>query len=282
MDHDEVLALFDDRIRRNAQPDGPGVRIERAGAVGAGHVAGAGHAAGRARPAVGSVVRQVGAASGWNGVLWSDLDEAGADAVIEAQVRHFSDLGLEFEWKAYSHDRPADLGERLLAAGFTPGPDEALMIARIEDLPVDAALPDGVRLQPVTDQAGVDLMMEAHEQAFGTDLPGLRERMLDHLRHGTDTVSMVVAMAGDRPVSAARMELNPGTGFAGLWGGGTVPGWRGRGIYRALVAHRARLAADLGYQYLQVDASDESRPILQRLGFAWVSTTTPYVYRPSA
>ena len=34
----------------------------------------------------------------------------------------------------------------------------------------------------------------------------------------------------------------PARRFAGLWGGGTVEGWRGRGIYRALVAHRARAA----------------------------------------
>ncbi|MFJ6619143.1 GNAT family N-acetyltransferase [Kitasatospora sp. NPDC091335] len=254
MDHDEVLALYDDRLRRNAPPD-PGCRVERDGAV----------------------VRQVGAEHSWNGVVWSGLDEAGADAAIAAQVRHFAGLGLEFEWKAYSHDRPADLGARLLAAGFTPEPDEALMIARIADLPTDSALPEGVRLLPVTDPAGVELLMEAHALAFGAEHPGLRERMLDQLRAGTETVSMVVAMAGDRPVSGARMELIPGTGFAGLWGGGTAPEWRGRGIYRALVAHRARLAADLGYQYLQVDASDQSRPILQRLGFAWLSTTTPYV-----
>ncbi|GAB7188079.1 GNAT family N-acetyltransferase [Kitasatospora sp. Ki12] len=258
MDHDEVLALFDDRVRRGARPDGPAADVERDGAV----------------------VRQVGGATGWNGVVWSGLDEAGADAAIAAQVRHFTGLGLEFEWKTYSHDRPADLGDRLRAAGFTPEPDEALMIARIADLPTEVVLPEGVRLHPVTDPAEVDLMMEAHTQAFGRDLPGLREQMLDHLRHGSDTLSMVVALAGDRPVSAARMELNPGTGFAGLWGGGTAPDWRGRGIYRALVAHRARLAADLGYQYLQVDASDDSRPILQRLGFARLSTTTPYVYRP--
>ncbi len=76
------------------------------------------------------------------------------------------------------------------------------------------------------------------------------------------------------------MELVPGTRFAGLWGGGTVETWRGRGIYRALVAHRARIAADHGYRYVQVDASDQSRPILERLGLAPLTTTTPYVYEP--
>ena len=87
-------------------------------------------------------------------------------------------------------------------------------------------------------------------------------------------------MAGDAPVCGARMELRPGTDFAGLWGGGTDPRWRGKGIYRATVAHRARIAAERGYRYLQVDASDDSRPILDRLGFSTLCTTTPYVYRP--
>ena len=48
------------------------------------------------------------------------------------------------------------------------------------------------------------------------------------------------------------------------------------------MAVRARLAAEHGYKYLHVDASDDSRPILQRLGFTAVTTTTPYVWSPSA
>ncbi|MGH3226679.1 MAG: hypothetical protein ACRDPY_49715 [Streptosporangiaceae bacterium] len=43
---------------------------------------------------------------------------------------------------------------------------------------------------------------------------------------------------------------------------------------------QADLAAERGVRYLQVDASDDSRPILQRLGFAAVTTTTPYVWAP--
>ena len=61
---------------------------------------------------------------------------------------------------------------------------------------------------------------------------------------------------------------------------GTLPAWRGRGIYRAIVAYRANLAAARGLRYLQVDASDESRPILERLGFVAVTTTTPFIWSP--
>ncbi|MFH8801935.1 GNAT family N-acetyltransferase [Streptomyces sp. NPDC017936] len=258
MDHAAVLALHDRHLRRGARPDGPDARVERTG----------------------KVVRQVASAQGWNGVVWSCLGETDADAVIAEQIAYFTRLGREFEWKLYGHDRPADLGRRLAAAGFTPGPEETLMIGETTALRCDAPLPDGVRIVPVTDRAGVDLVVAVHEKAFGTDASLLRHRMLARLTTDPDTVVAVVALAGEEPVSSARMELVPGTDFAGLWGGGTVEAWRGRGIYRALVAHRARAAAERGYRHLQVDASDQSRPILERLGFAALSTTTPYVHTP--
>ncbi|WP_406130803.1 GNAT family N-acetyltransferase [Streptomyces sp. NBC_00989] len=259
MDHASVLALHDRDLREGARPDGPGSRVERAGGV----------------------VRQVAAdAHGWNGVLWSDLDQADADAAIAEQIAYFTALGRDFEWKLYGHDLPTDLGQRLSAAGFTSEPQETLMVGEVGALTLDAQLPDGIRLLPATDRAGIDLVADVHEQAFGTDSTRLRARLLAQLAAEPDTVVAVVALAGDEPVSAARMELVPGTRFAGLWGGGTVEAWRGRGIYRALIAHRARIAADRGYRYLQVDASDQSRPILERLGFSPLTTTTPYVYEP--
>jgi GNAT superfamily N-acetyltransferase len=110
--------------------------------------------------------------------------------------------------------------------------------------------------------------------------PPLRGARTAQRRNSPDTVVIVVAMAGDEPVSSARVEFGAGTDFAGLWGGGTLPRWRGRGIYRALVGYRARLAVARGYRYLQVDASPESRPILERLGFACLAETTPYVWSP--
>ncbi|MFJ6292191.1 GNAT family N-acetyltransferase [Streptomyces griseoviridis] len=258
MDHVGVLALYDRDMRKGAQPDGPGARIER----------------------VGRVVRQVSDGHGWDGVVWSDLDAAGADAAIAEQIAHFGGLGREFEWKLYGHDLPTDLGRRLRAAGFAPAPEETLMIAEVAALDLDAPAPEGVRLLPVTDAAGVDLVADVHEKAFGTDASRLRRQLLARLTDDPDGVVAVVAMAGDEPVSAARMELVPGTRFAGLWGGGTVAEWRGRGIYRALVAHRARAAVARGYRYLQVDASSQSRPVLERLGFAPLTTTTPYVRQP--
>jgi GNAT superfamily N-acetyltransferase len=254
MDTAEVLALYDHQMRHSAVAD-PGARIDRADGV----------------------VRQYGPAA-WTGILWSDLDETTADAAIGAQIQFFE--GGEFEWKLYAHDRPADLGERLHRAGFVPEESEALMVAAVSELPADAPLPDGVSVQPVVDEHGVDLMVTAHERAFGADGTRLRQRLISQLERAPESTEMLVAMAGETPVCGARMDLHPGTDFASLWGGGTVPEWRGKGIYKALVAVRTRSAAARGIRYLQVDASDDSRPILQRLGFVQLDTTTPYNYVP--
>jgi GNAT superfamily N-acetyltransferase len=258
MDKDEVLALFDRQIRREYPGDGPGdvVELDR------------------------NVVRHVGAGESWCGVIWSDLDAESADAAIAAQQRYFGGLGRAFEWKLYAHDRPADLGERLANAGLEADEPETLMVAEIAGLPSEPELPAGVRIERVTGLAGVEQMIAAHQTAFGHSMPRLEQYLRRQVMENPDGLTAVVVLAGDEPVCAARMEFHEGTAFASLWGGGTAPAWRGRGIYRATVAYRARLAAARGYRYLQVDASDDSRPILARLGFQTLSVTTPYNYEP--
>ena len=258
MRDDEVLALFDRQLRRDYRGERPGA-VERAG----------------------NVVREIGEGPGaWCGVVWSDLDEDGADAAIAEQSRHFARLGRGFEWKLYSHDRPADLGDRLARSGFTQQDPETLMIAEVAGLPREPVLPDGVRIEPVRDAESVEWLIQAHRESFEETQPALEQRLRHQVQQNPDGLAALVVLAGDRPICAGRMEFHRGTRFAGLWGGGTVPEWRGRGVYRATLAYRARLAADRGYEFLQVDASSNSRPILARLGFRALSVTTPYEYEP--
>ncbi len=77
-------------------------------------------------------------------------------------------------------------------------------------------------------------------------------------------------------VSAAWVRFEPGTPVAGLWGGSTLAAYRRRGCYRALTRVRARSALAAGHPLLQVDASDDSRPVLERLGLHVVGGTVPY------
>jgi GNAT superfamily N-acetyltransferase len=215
---------------------------------------------------------------GWAGVTWCDLDDAGADTVIAAQIARFAGLSRRWEWKHYSYDRPPDLPDRLLAAGFTPEPTEALLAAEIADLTLDVAPPPDMELWEVLDERGVEALVAVHDEVFGGDHAAMGRTLLAGLVRRPGTAAAVIVSVGHVPVAAGRIEFHHGTEFAGLWGGGTLPAWRGRGAFRAMVAHRAAVAAARGFRYLQVDASRDSRPILERLGFVALATTTPFTH----
>ncbi|MBA2774379.1 MAG: GNAT family N-acetyltransferase, partial [Nocardioidaceae bacterium] len=206
------------------------------------------------------------------------LDDHNADRVIAEQIRRFAELSHPWEWKYYSYDQPSDLPERLLMAGFTREPVETVLVAEIADLDLDVPAPPGVELTLVVDGQGVEALVGVHDAVFGGDHTGLGMALLGGLQRRPSTAAAVVAWAADRPIAAGRVEFHPGTDFASMWGGGTVPDWRGRGVFRALVAQRAAIASAEGFRYLQVDASPDSRPILQRLGFAELATTTPFIH----
>lgn len=258
MDRSAVLAAFDRQIRRQPTADPPDRWVE----------------------AGDRIVRCGG--RGWAGVTWSDLDELTAGEAIASQVDRFAGTCARWEWKHYSYDKPADLPARLQAAGFTPEQAEALLVAEIAHLTLDARAPAGVELRPVRDQAGVEALVSVSEQAFGEEHSGLGDALLAEFAAAPDQIAAVVAWAGDVPICAGRVELPAGTDFASLWGGGTIPGWRGRGVFRSVVAHRAAIASAAGFRYLQVDAMPDSRPILKRLGFVELATTTPFIYRNDA
>jgi hypothetical protein len=84
------------------------------------------------------------------------------------------------------------------------------------------------------------------------------------------------AEADGRFVCGGRLEPVPGTAFVGIWGGATLEAYRGRGIYRAVTAARARSALAQGKTLVHSDSTEYSRPILERAGLVKVSTTTPY------
>jgi GNAT superfamily N-acetyltransferase len=202
------------------------------------------------------------------------------DELIARKVRVFAERGERFEWKLHAHDQPPDLAQRLLAAGFIPEEVETVVIAPVSTVAGEPRLPDGVRLREVSARADLDRIAAMEEAVWGDGRNWLADSL--EAEHAADpsALTIVVAEAGDDVVCAAWIRFAAGSEFASLWGGGTLPDWRGRGIYRAIVAYRANLAAQRGFRYVQVDASDDSRPILERLGFVAVTTTTPFIWSP--
>jgi GNAT superfamily N-acetyltransferase len=222
-----------------------------------------------------------GPGGGW--VLYRDLGEiegAALDELIARQIEFFAKRGDRFEWKYHGHDLPADLPERLRAASFVPEDAETIVIAAVAAIAGEPQLPEGVSLREVTDRADFERIAAMERAVWAEDNTWLPDMLESERAVDPDALTVVVAEAGDTVVCAAWIRFESGTEFATLWGGATLPEWRRRGIYRATVAHRANLAAERGFRYLETDASDDSRPILERLGFVPVTTTTPYIWSP--
>ena len=214
------------------------------------------------------------------------LDGAGLDHLVDRTVAHFRDHTQvsSFEWKSRGHDQPADLGERLVARGLVAEPVETVMIGEASLLALDVPLADTAEGPVVVRRIGAggdavdDLtrMLAAQESVFGTGRGSSLGSALADLDAGDS--EYWIAEVGGRVVCGGRLTPVAGTEFAGIWGGSTLPEFRGRGIYRALVSARARSAVRRGIRLIHSDCTDMSRPILERSGLRAVTTTTPYVW----
>ncbi len=207
----------------------------------------------------------------------------GADAKVIADwvpqvIAHYrQDPDIRrIEWKTRGHDHSPGLHEALVSHGFKPDEAESIMIGQARLLDVEVHLPEVVKLRRIAEEADVRAMSAMHDEVFGDPVSDemadalLRRLALD------DGLELWVAQVQSAIVSAGRLEPVKGTEFAGIWGGATRPEWRGKGIYRALMAARARSALATGKTLIHSDSTEYSRPILERAGLVRVSTTTPY------
>jgi len=207
------------------------------------------------------------------------LGTTALDALIVRQRDFFAARNEAVEWKIRGHDKPSNIEERLIAAGFIAEEPGTLMIGMTDDLARhDARLPVSVTLRRTFDESDMHRIASMESRVWDDDLAWLARDLILWLRGGPQQIAVFVVETADEVVSAAWLVCKPIAGVGGLWGGSTLVDWRRQGIYRALVARRAQLAQESDVHYLQVDASVKSRPILEQLGFVAITTAINYVW----
>lgn len=232
--------------------------------------------AGLERTWVGGVLRAQGI---YNHIGWWSLNDGQVEAAVQREAEYFRGLGQDVEWKVFSHDGPPGLTAHLTAAGFVPDETETFLAFDLEAGGLDGASVPNVEVRRATGDAGLADYVTANSAAFGrSDHPFQQVEVLAP-RLNDGSLEIYVAYADGKPICSGRLELMPGRAFAGLYGGGTDPAWRGRGVYRAVVAARAAEARARGVRYLTVDALETSRPILEQLGFEPLAQVTGWVLR---
>lgn len=220
------------------------------------------------REVVGKIVRLVHTQETGDGsVIYSRLDETEVEDAIREQVSFFESIGQDFEWKVYDYDSPPDLKERLAAHGFEIEDKDAIMVLDLEEAPEALFQPVPHAVRRITGPAGIDDVVSVEEAVWNEDFSELGHNLVHTLTHHPQQLSVYVAYVGDKSVSAAWIFFTVGSRFGSLWGGSTLPEYRRRGLYTALLAARAQEARDRQVRYLTVDASPMSRPILEKFGF---------------
>jgi hypothetical protein len=206
-DTDGLLAAYDEQMR-GAPPTPPtGVRYEQDGPL----------------------LRIVGQFRGFISCP-RDVGLRGAelDQLIRRQRDYFAARGEAVEWKIRGHDQPADLVDRLRAAGFVPEEQETVMIGLAQEMAREPVLPDGVRLRQVTTDADMHRIAAMESTVWGQDWSWLADDLIARISAAPAEIAVMVAEADGEVVSAAWLVFRAGTESAALWGGSTLPAWQGQ------------------------------------------------------
>jgi len=196
---------------------------------------------------------------------WAPQVESVVAALGEAPIR----------WDVTAPDR--ELEAALVRAGFSVGYTTETLWRRVAP-PVAADPAFEVRavtsLREAVAWHRVFCATRGHRVGAGAGAPWAL--LLDSPDH-----QLYVVCHGGVPCAVGALMLDRARGAGFLWGGGTLPAWRTRGAYRALLRARLLEAARVGVAWVAVRAAvHSSAPILTRLGFASVGERVAEWERP--
>jgi GNAT superfamily N-acetyltransferase len=205
------------------------------------------------------------------------LDESEVEQVVD-EIRRFLRDEAQREravWFVPDTTLPSGLSKRLRGLGMTPNegpPSEPRGAAMVATAPPPPGPPDVITRRTESFEEFLDARVMTVE-AFGLDERTRQAlvapaRRLWEVESDDGSAGTFIALIEDEIVASARVQFGRTAAF--MAGGGTRPDRRGRGVYRALVRARWDAAVERGTPVLTVGAGDQSRPILERLGFAIV------------
>jgi GNAT superfamily N-acetyltransferase len=215
---------------------------------------------------------------GPNNVSWIRCRPDEADEVIREARATIAPRHLPVMWTLDPETEPLDFANHLAAHDIHPDPhgsEFAVMVLPVEAT-IEAPRVSGLEIRDaLADLSSFRSANAAAAEAFmsagaGDDpeLIAMQERRrLNMLAAGNR--HWLLAVVDGEPAGAAGLALFPPRG-ATINGGAVRPKFRGRGIYRAMVAARLEIARRTGVAGLAVWGGDMSGPILAGLGFETV------------
>ena len=207
-----------------------------------------------------------------NGVFGAVLTPDAVDQSISATVDGFRRDGQAFHWMVWPDDTPADLVERLEAAGLERLDTIPLMALDLADLGAPETPPAGLVVREATDPVEQRAVASFAVRAVGWDAP----------EPPTPFAATFLRLAAERPPRwrmfggwlddelVTTAALFTGSGMAGIYAVLTADAMRGRGFGRIVTRAALHAGRDDGLTTGVLMASDLGLPVYLRIGFAVV------------
>jgi GNAT superfamily N-acetyltransferase len=205
----------------------------------------------------------------FKGAYRANLTDDQADEAIVGTIAWFKERKAPFFFWWTGHEtQPSDLGERLVAHGFSIFEKDApAMVAEIDTLNWDNPRPAALRLAPIANEDQLIQWKQTFIEAFGIpEFAG--QAWVDATRAvgiGRTPWHLLLGTLNSDPVCCGLLYC--GGGVAGLLGLGTLPAYRRKGIGSAMQLERLRIARELGYRYAVLFASEMGYSPYLKLGF---------------
>jgi ribosomal protein S18 acetylase RimI-like enzyme len=215
----------------------------------------------------------------FNSVMRANLAPGDMEGAIAGVIARGRSRGVPLLWWTGPSSIPVDLGERLVAAGFTHVEDAPGMAADLQDLPGGFQPVPGLVVEQVTDVdalrdwctamcAGYEMPAEFGETYYDC-LINLSLDPRAPLRH-------YLGRLDGEPVATASMLLD--AGVAGIYDVSTAPAARRKGIGAALTMRPLQDAVAAGYRVGILHSSTDGLSLYRRLGFREYCAISQYVW----
>ncbi len=195
---------------------------------------------------------------------------------ITSEIDYFSQLKLSFQWHSYSTDTPNILEKHLVQQGFIPEDTSSFMILDLSA--IDGQFSGTDMCIEVSDKQGIQDAVRVQKRVWGADCHTQASHLIRLKEECPQKIHIYVIYQDEKPVSSAWLMCNPDSPFGSIWAGSTLPQYRGKGFYSALLGKRIQDAKAKGLQYLTIHASKMSKPLVEKQGFTEVARYTTYFY----
>lgn len=192
----------------------------------------------------------------------SKMSEESIEETIDRVLEAYGNT--PFGWFIGPLSTPANLRERLQAKGIANGIQMSGMV--LEDLNIPIKINPEFDVVPVSIETAIenaDVLAETYGMGISSDAVKV-------IVQGSvsSQIYFVYPKGSSTPVAWSNLVYIPGTHVVLLGGSATHPDWRGKNIYKSMVARRLQDARAAGANMAVIQAvKTTSAPICARLGF---------------